>query len=180
MPEVVGKVDDAFTAPALNRYFRNRGIDRRVTSGVTHLRILFPHLDAATIAADLEGLTAAGAGVSLAPGAGAASAASPQRVQGVVTLNVELKNIGDPKRIAMVMVYVDGRVAAILNMPPFRYDLDTRRLTNGVHEVELRAVDVAGGIIAQRRTEVMVENPTPPSSEALSSDETARVDGGGS
>ena len=45
-----------------------------------------------------------------------------------------------------------------MNVAPFRHQLDTRRLTNGRHEVELRALDGQGGIVAQKKMSIMVDN----------------------
>lgn len=156
MPEVVGKQDDAFTARRLTDYFRSLGVERQVTSGVTHLRVCFPRLDKSTVAHFLEGYPSV---ASTEPAS--ATSTNPTRVQGVVTLNVELKNITDVSQIAMLIIYVDGRFVAMLNTSPFRHDLDTRRLSNGLHEVELRAVDAAGSIIAQKKTTILVDNPPP-------------------
>lgn len=159
MPEVLGRQDDAFTAPRLNDYFRRRGVERRITSGVTHLRLLFPRLGPELVARALEPHQP-GAGSSPIPGVAASgNGAAPTRVRGVVTLNAELKNLVDPKQVAVMMIYVDGKVSAILNVTPFRHNLDTSRLTNGRHEVEMRALDPQGDILAQKKTMILVDNP---------------------
>ena len=49
-------------------------------------------------------------------------------------------------------------IVAIMNVAPFRHQLDTRRLTNGRHEVELRALDGQGGIVAQKKMSIMGDN----------------------
>ncbi|HEX2998941.1 MAG TPA: TcfC E-set like domain-containing protein, partial [Armatimonadota bacterium] len=87
------------------------------------------------------------------------STAGLPRVRGIVTLNVETKNLNDVSRIAVMTVYVDGHVQAIMNVAPFRHELDTRRLPNGRHEVELRALDGQGGVVAERKTAILVDNP---------------------
>ncbi len=181
IPEILGRTDDAFTAAALNEGFRVQGVDRRVTSGVTHLRIVFAQLDQKAIAGFLAAYAPAAPEpaaqvVGTGPGRGTgrparggppvlppAPVAEPGAsvVRGVVTLNVGLKNLGDPARICAMTVYVDGRIVAIMNSTPFRHDLDTRRLTNGRHEVELRALDGESGVVAQRKTVILVDNPVP-------------------
>jgi hypothetical protein len=159
MPELVGVMNDAFAATALMRHFRKLGVARRITSGVTHLRLVFPRLDRAAVARYLaEYGTPAPA--EAAPGdaeiAGPTEPATP--VHGFITLNASFRNPADLQRIAVVTVYVDGRIVAIMNVAPFRHQLDTRRLTNGRHEVELRALDGQGGIVAQKKMSIMVEN----------------------
>lgn len=243
-PEFLGRQDDAFTADALNRYFKARGMDRHITSGVTHLRILLPQIGAAQVARVLAAYPAnphpvnptilagkpaatapmpvanlsqgglpvlppvgggpgpvapdppapagtgeggAAPGTPPAPGsvlhlpppgtpppppnAGGTGAAPPQtplppqepaHVKGMVTLSVALKNLEDPTRIALLGVYVDDQLVAMMNTAPFRHNLDTRTLANGKHEVELRAVDKQGTILAQRKSTIIVENPPPP------------------
>ncbi|NLC57435.1 MAG: hypothetical protein GX774_11405 [Armatimonadetes bacterium] len=160
MPELMGRVGDAFTAPALAQYFKRRGVERKITSGLTHLRILFPRFDRAAIARHLAEYPAR----EVAQPAGAStSPQGEQLVRGVVSLSATLKNVQDPSRISVVTVHVDGRIVAILNVPPYRYELDTRRYDNGRHEVELRAMDAQGGILAQRKMPILVDNASTPS-----------------
>ncbi|MDD3925798.1 MAG: hypothetical protein PHT33_03975 [bacterium] len=44
VPQIIGRVDNAFEPSCLNAYYASRGRPRHISSGVTHIRILLPHL----------------------------------------------------------------------------------------------------------------------------------------
>ncbi|MDD4153507.1 MAG: hypothetical protein PHD91_07315, partial [bacterium] len=54
IPQIIGKVDNAFEPSYLNAYYTARGCPRRISTGITHIRILLPRLESHLSSAQLE------------------------------------------------------------------------------------------------------------------------------
>ena len=157
MPVLVGKIDDAFEASYLNEFFAKKDIKRKVETGVTAFRILTPKLDPAYLQARLKASERKYtiASVQL-PAIGKTGV-----VSGVLTINAALRNFD---RIAFVAFYIDGDLKSMTNSQPFSYDWDTTTVTNGEHEIEVRALDAGVTVISKSSSRVIVANEQAPES----------------
>jgi hypothetical protein len=81
-------------------------------------------------------------------------------VSGYLTLRAKLP-VGEPEPISAVTYAVDGDVVAAQNVMPFSYGWDTRRVPDGEHVVEIRALSQYATVISRVRALVFVQN-TPP------------------
>jgi hypothetical protein len=54
IPQIIGKVDNAFEPPYLNAYYAARGRPRHISAGITHIRILLPRLEHLLSSAQIE------------------------------------------------------------------------------------------------------------------------------
>lgn len=147
MPVIVGKADDAFGSEYLNRIFAGDGDRSKVHTGVTAIRIRFPVYDQAYLAARLK---ASARRYATASG-------KSQIVSGVLTVNARLIN---HDRVMFVAFYIDGDLRCMSNSQPFQYDWDTTTVPDGEHEIEVRALDSAGGVISKTVSRVIVSNGT--------------------
>ncbi len=152
LPSITGKVDDAFEARYLNEYFKRQGSNRRIKTGVTALRIKFPVFDREYLG---KVLTASERKYSEE----SVQLPTPGRkgvVSGVLTINANLSNL---ERTMFVAFYIDGELKSMTNSPPFAYDWDTTEVSNGEHEIEVRALDENGHTISKTTSRVTVANP---------------------
>lgn len=135
MPEIVGRVDNAFTPAYLNQIFSSK--KRNIMHGVTAIRLLFPEYDVQLLRQDLA-KEAAGY---------AARVSDVRAISGTVAIKPR-KSI-EPS--TLVEYYLDGN-------PTFTcsgdraWQFDTTKTTNGLHEVE-----IIYGRTVERRT-VMIRN----------------------
>lgn len=151
LPEVVGKIDNAFTASGLRRYFQERGVAREVHKGVTEIRILFPSDDRKFITAEASRASQA-----------FASAVSPASegkgitvVSGIYALRTPLWYLPTG---ALVTFFVDGKVTKISTSTPHQYDWNTALYPDGDHVVDIRASDAGGNIIKTSTLKLKVRN----------------------
>ena len=139
MPKIVGKIDNAFTPEYLNSYFAKAGSDRKITKGVTAIRLLFPEYDPKLIAADLAQEVIDYLHRALKSGAVGRKghiAVAPARLR---------------RDARMVTYYVDGHIEHISNIYPFDFDWDTTTVMNGFHGIDI---------------ETLVDPTTPPIEES--------------
>ncbi len=78
-------------------------------------------------------------------------------VSGVLSLKAKLPE-GEPDPIHFVLYVVDNQIVSSQNVPPFQFEWDTRRETEGEHLVEVRALNRNSHIITSKRTLLVVQN----------------------
>ncbi len=131
-PEIVGRVDDAFTAGYLESYFRKTEYPRHIESGVTSIRLLFSKCDPELIARDLAD--------EVADYTARAVRSGVRTVSGDVVLA--------PKKPwddgCVVDFYVDGRLIYTCNRAPCHYTWDSTKVANGFHSIEIETLPASG------------------------------------
>lgn len=150
VPQVLGKVNDSFSAAYLRSYFAAKGTPRDISQGVTAVRLLFPTFDADLLKRDL---------LQEAEDYG-------KRVTGVKTVSktVYLPAPRDNSGITGTVVnfYVDGVLSYMSSADPCSWNWDSRKASNGLHEILLERVypDGAGGPVTRTidRRLVLVKN----------------------
>jgi len=140
MPEIVGKVDDAFMPARLKEYFAAKGRSRDIKQGVTAIRLRFPTYDRSLLAED----------VAREASAYAARAREIKPVKG--TIAVKPSRAADGNRL--VRFFLDGTLAEMANGSPVQWNWDTTRASNGLHEIEIETE----GLPAIERRVVLVKN----------------------
>lgn len=124
MPQIIGKVDNAFTPEFLNSYFANR----QINSGVTAIRLMFPDYDLKLIAEDLLQETSQYTARAVKSGVRAVKGvikAAPKKLQ---------------RGIKMVNFYVDGYFIYASNEYPYTYSWNSAKHSNGFHSLEIETV----------------------------------------
>jgi hypothetical protein len=76
---------------------------------------------------------------------------------GTLTLQVKLP-AGEPDPISVVIYLIDGDMVAAQNREPFTYAWDTRRVPDGEHVIEIRALNRDSRVLTQTRKLVVVDN----------------------
>ena len=154
LPPIVGKIGDALESSYLNELFVRKGIKRKVKTGVTAIRILFPSLSPAYLQARLKASERkySYAMIQL-PVIGKTGV-----VNSVLTINASLRNVD---RTMFVSFYIDGELKSMTNSPPFAFDWDTTTVSNGEHEIEVQALDSSGHIVSKSSSRVIVANEKP-------------------
>jgi hypothetical protein len=171
LPRVRGLVPDAFGAGLAKLGVAGLG---EVTTGVTHLRLLFggdPALRRAALASAsrLVAMRARGAATPPtiterptsrpgAPAGGSSKRPVPSELSGPYRGKLTITANVTGQGIAYVIFLLDGKVAKITNAPPYTWDWDTRHAPNGDHTLEIRGADEEGNIINQRVSRVRVKN----------------------
>ena len=140
MPRVIGKVDEAFMPAYLNAYFAGKGRPRDIKQGVTAIRLLFPKYDPAVLARDLASEAADYT----------ARIKDMKPVKGTITIKPSKPRAGD----RLVSFYVDGKLVYMASRSSVRWDWDTTKSANGLHEIE---IETAGSSSTEKRV-VLVEN----------------------
>ena len=138
-PQIVGKVDDAFGPSYLRSYFAAKGTPRKITQGVTAIRLLFPKFDAAVMARDL----------CVEAADYAKRAKDAVAVKGTISLKPSSTNRGN----GVVSFYVDGSMEYMASTDRVQWAWDTKTVSNGLHEVE---IETEGG--ASEKRVVLVRN----------------------
>lgn len=147
VPRIVGKVDDSFTPTYLETYFASKGTPRKLTQGVTAIRLLFPKLDASLLARDLA----------------QEAEDYAKRVTGVKTVSrtVYLKPPAEHRSSgpanSLVNFYVDGTLANMSSADPCSWNWDSTKAANGLHEIEIERAVGSSAYIVDRRV-VVVKN----------------------
>ncbi len=79
-----------------------------------------------------------------------------QTVIGDVTIKM---GFGETLKNVYVSFFVDNNIKSMKNFPPYEYDWDSTKETNGWHEVEAWAIDEASSTYKTRKIKVFVNNP---------------------
>jgi len=98
------------------------------------------------------------------------SRSSPQ-VSGRVILRADTSKTSRP---SFVSFFIDDALAGVTNYAPFEYEWDTRRYSNGLHQVRVEAKNDAEQVISNKTIEVLVSNAD---SARVDSDEYSDNDG---
>lgn len=132
-PKILGKVDDSFTPKYLEAHFLAKGAPRKVTQGVTAVRILFPKPDPNLLARDLAD----------------EAVEYTKRVKDVKSVKgtASVTPSAIPNGNRLTSFYLDGTPAFVTSAGSCRWDWDTTRATNGLHEIE---IEVAGATVEKR------------------------------
>lgn len=83
------------------------------------------------------------------------------RMGATVRGSVEIKvGFGKEMKNSYVSFFIDNQFKSISNVPPFNFNWDTSRDSNGWHEVEAWVVDDASATYKTRKVRVFVDNPS--------------------
>lgn len=127
MPQIIGKVNDAFTPNYLNSYFAAKNRHRNIKQGVTAIRLLFPKYDPTLLACDL-----------LQEVSDYTSRVKDiKKVEAKTTIALAKPNIGSK----IVNFYLDGAPVYTASGSSIRWDWDTTKASNGLHEVQIETND---------------------------------------
>ncbi len=140
VPRIIGRVDDAFTPAYLNKYFAGKGHSRAIKQGVTAIRLCFPRYDPALLARD----------VAQEASDYAARVKDIKPVKGTNAISPSHPAAGDH----LVRFYLDGTLADMTSRSPVRWDWDTMKASNGLHELE---IETEGSASTEKRV-VLVAN----------------------
>lgn len=140
VPQIIGKVDDAFTPAYLNKYFAAKGQPRDIKQGVTAVRLRFPRYDRELLAED----------VAQEASSYAARVKDLKPVKGTVAVKPSCPAAGNP----LVRFYLDGTLAYMASGSSVRWDWNTTKCSNGLHEIEIETE----GISSVERRVVLVSN----------------------
>lgn len=145
-PEIIGKVDDAFSPAYLESYFAAKEKPRKVTEGVTAIRLLFPKFDRSLLEKDLAQETSEYTRRMINAGA--------KPAKGTVVISPSLPPDGG----RLVSFYIDGNMVGMSSNYPYRYSWDSTKAFNGFHFVEIETRSDSDGDPAVERRVVLVEN----------------------
>lgn len=79
-----------------------------------------------------------------------------QTVRGAASIKV---GFGTEMKSSFVSFFVDNNFKSMTNYPPYEFNWDTSKETNGWHEVEAWVVDETNNTFKTRRVRVLVNNP---------------------
>jgi hypothetical protein len=155
MPILVGNLTAAFTAEGLNRVWKDIGISRTSTMGVTAFRLRLAPLGADRARESAE------SAVSLCESSGYAVARTGGLpiVKGVLTVNANPTNA---RNVAYVRLLVEDTPRGFTNVSPFALTWNTLTVPDGEYLVEADALDADGAVLAVTRRKVFVLNHDPP------------------
>jgi hypothetical protein len=124
LPQIAGKVDNAFTAKYLNTIRPKSATN--VVNGVTAFRLCFPCFDSersrVLLKADVESYATDVLRMGLKPQSGWISFCPSNESPGQI-----------------MNYYIDGRLVSSSNIAPYRFDWDSTRAANGLHSVEIES-----------------------------------------
>jgi hypothetical protein len=83
------------------------------------------------------------------------AATGQKPVSGILTVNAKLSEMDTP---AGVTLLIDGEVVAIVNHAPYAVKWDSRRMPDGEHVIEVRALDASGSTLSKKRRLIFVQN----------------------
>ena len=117
MPGIVGRFDDAFSPARLSSF-----LNRKITAGVTAIRLLFPEYDAALLANDLK----------------QEASDYAKRVSGIrkITGTTSIRPEKPAAEKTMLEFYLDGYLVLTSNNNR-EWQWDTTKSSNGLHEIEI-------------------------------------------
>jgi LysM repeat protein len=94
-------------------------------------------------------------------------------VSGIVPIEVKVSNgTGE----VMVSIVIDQSVRLLKNRPPYTYQWDTTKESNGPHSVEVTAIDSANNKVSLQPIRVIVRNPQAPVSQENEGDSKELVE----
>jgi hypothetical protein len=172
MPTIIGARQQAFTAIGLNQIWRERGVARKTTKGVTGFRITLPKREPTRILAAAN----ASADAYYAKRLAIAKAGRLPLVNGLLTINANPTNA---ENVAMVRFSVEGTPRGFTNIAPFALMWDTTRVPDGEYLIEAEAMDSAGVILAATRRRVFVLNKPDAGTRTTTADAKPSAAGGG-
>jgi hypothetical protein len=151
MPAIVGARQQAFTAIGLTQIWKEQGVARKTTQGITGIRITLPKREAPRL------LTAVNTAAEVyhAKRLAAAKTGRMPLVNGLLAINAAPTNA---ENVAMVRFSVEGSPRGFTNVAPFTLTWDTTRVPDGEYLVEAEAMDSAGVTLAVTRRRVFVFN----------------------
>ena len=162
MLPVLGARLGAFKAQGLMQLWKEQGITRTATFGVTALRLSWNPRTPTRIAACAEKASLAHGARRLA----AARAGELPLVNGILSIAAAPTDI---RRVAFVRLSIDGSPRGITNVAPFTLSWDTTRVPDGEYLLEAEAMDGSGSVVAANRRRVFVLNhPAPLSTSSPS------------
>ena len=142
LPPIVGRVDNSFTAAYLRSYFAAKGKPRAITQGVTAVRLLFAKFDASLLARDLTQEVTD----------------YSKRVANVRTVSGTIQLVSPPgPEDCLINFYLDGNLGYMSSSEPSKWKWDTRKASNGLHEVQIERVMDSATTVLSRQT-VLVQN----------------------
>lgn len=142
VPRIVGKVDNSFTAAYLESYFTTKGMPRKVTQGVTAVRLLFAKFDASLLARDLAQEVTD----------------YSKRVTDVRTVSGMIQLEPPPGAVdCLINFYLDGNLGYMSSSEPSKWKWDTTKTSNGLHEIQIERVQGSVTRVIDRST-VLVKN----------------------
>jgi hypothetical protein len=151
VPAMTGRIDDAFTAAYLRKYFTDAGTPREITSGVTHVRIHIPKVS--------EPYLVQQARTAARPVYPEQESVAGEKRKNTVTGIVALKaRVEDIEAVKYVLFYIDGTLIGIDNALPYGCDWNTATVPDGEHTVEVVAVDGSGSRVRSTTSVVWVAN----------------------
>lgn len=131
VPQIVGKVDDSLTPAYLEGYFTAKGAPRKVTQGVTAVRLLFAKHDAGLLAKDLSQEVADYS----------KRVSDARTVSGLIQLVAPPDQDSAGSGDSLINFYLDGNLAYMCSAGPCRWKWDTTKASNGLHEVQIERVE---------------------------------------
>ncbi len=81
--------------------------------------------------------------------------AKAPNVTGKVTLRADIKNA---KNVMFVSFSIDGRLAGVMNSPPYEMTWDSTTAANGIHTVTIDGSDFSGLLISSKNMTISVAN----------------------
>lgn len=145
-PEIVGKVDDAFKPAYLENYFNSKGTPRKITQGVTGIRLLFPKYDRTLLEKDLAQETSDYTERAIKEGV--------KPVRGTTVLASKFTS----NENHLVNFYVDGSLKYMSSDYPYNYCWDSTKVSDGFHFIEMIIEFALGGDPIVEKQAVLVKN----------------------
>ncbi|MCE5197708.1 MAG: Ig-like domain-containing protein [Armatimonadota bacterium] len=145
VPEIVGKVNDAFTPTYLTQYFTKLGKPRQVQKGLTAVRLLFPPYDAKLMEDQLRCESAAYTAET--------AKSSMKAVRGIIPLQPK-----KPKLEAIVSFYIDSAPVCTTSTYPYRYDWDSTRVPNGFHSIQIETITDSNSDPQIEESNILIKN----------------------
>ncbi len=101
-----------------------------------------------------------------------AAASKARTVSGVTVLRADMR---EAQGVRMVLFFVDGVLVGMTNAPPFEYDWDSSRVSNGSHTLKVQGLSADEAVLSEKSTEVVVKNAGAASSTRLTGAEADRL-----
>lgn len=147
VPQIVGKVDDSFTPTYLESYFTAKGTPRKVTQGVTAVRLQFAKFDAALLAHDL----------TQEVDDYSKRVTDVRTVSGIIQLEPPPGEDCNGAEGCLVNFYLDGNLAFMSSLNPCKWKWDTTKASNGLHEIQLEKAE-GSSVRVIDRSFVLIKN----------------------
>lgn len=115
------------------------------------------------------------AGERVPQGTGLASSGTATGAPASGTIQLQPDDV--PSAVGFVSFKVDGRPVSVVNTPPYRFQLDTTRIANGPHSVEIVFHDSGGAAFNTVARTIRTWNNGAPGMTGLQRDRQARLEG---